>query len=394
MKIAIVSGHFMPELGYQEVYLARTYSRLGHQVRVFTSTSISPSGKKIIKNEYKFGLFRNSKYGYEILRLKTTFKLSFNVFSYGLKRSILDYMPDTIIIIGLSKMFPISLLSVEITNKANLVAIFGDEYEHKERSLSFLKEIGFHIFKKRLYRRSVELCKRIILNLPETETIFLSYLKKNERSIFLNKKVHLSLGYDPDEFYFDENGQKNIRRNLNILTDEIVFITSTRINSRKRIENVVDIISKMYSEGKKVRYIIIGFLGDHYEQILKDYIEKQVNPDIFYCYSFLSHEEIRKYYCASDIGIWLTSAISIQEAMGTGLPVILENKPSLNHLVTEGVSGWYFKKGQLYKTIENSVMEIKKMGSEDRIAYRNKVTKINWEKLSYDKIAEKIISNL
>ncbi len=55
MRIAIATGHFMPEIGYQEVYLARAYSRLGHEVKVFTSTLISPTGKNVLKGNYKDG---------------------------------------------------------------------------------------------------------------------------------------------------------------------------------------------------------------------------------------------------------------------------------------------------------------------------------------------------
>src|SRR4030043_1917344 len=116
MRIAIVSGHFMTELGYQEVYLARAYSRLGHSVRVFTSTSISPSGKNIILDEYKPGLDKDAKYGFEILRLKTTFRLMSNVFAFGLRKSVVIFQPDMIIIIGLAKMFPSALLTEKVNS--------------------------------------------------------------------------------------------------------------------------------------------------------------------------------------------------------------------------------------------------------------------------------------
>jgi len=39
MRIGIVSAHYMPEIGYQEVHLAKAYARLGHTVKVFTSAA-------------------------------------------------------------------------------------------------------------------------------------------------------------------------------------------------------------------------------------------------------------------------------------------------------------------------------------------------------------------
>ena len=37
-RVAIVCGHFSPEIGYQEVDLAKAFVRLGAQVRVVTTT--------------------------------------------------------------------------------------------------------------------------------------------------------------------------------------------------------------------------------------------------------------------------------------------------------------------------------------------------------------------
>lgn len=400
MRIAIVSGHFMPEVGYQEVYIAKAYSRFGHQVRVFTSTSISPSGKKVVLHEYKPGLVKDVEYGFEMLRLKTTLKLRSNVLSLGLKQAVLDFKPDTVIIIALGKMFAGSLLSEEISSKTNLITIFGDAFEYRDRttfvkrSLTFFQEIFFIFFKKRLYRKAVQFCKRIILNLPETETIFRFYLNDYEKQTFLNKRVHLSLGFDPDEFYFDATDRKNTRKKLNIKPDEVVLITSTRVNKRKNIENIIDIVSKMYAEGRKVKYIIIGFLGDNYEKELKAYISTQAHPSIFHCYPFLNHEEIRQFYCACDIGIWLKAAISIQEAMGTGLPIILENKPVVNHLIQDGINGWYFERGQLLRILEKSVLEIINKDIKSRIEDRKRIAKINSEKLSYNNIVQRIVEHM
>ena len=62
MKIAIISGHFMPDVGYQEVYLARAFSRLGHQVQVITSNKPSPSAKNIKKSDYAIGLVKDKNF--------------------------------------------------------------------------------------------------------------------------------------------------------------------------------------------------------------------------------------------------------------------------------------------------------------------------------------------
>jgi glycosyltransferase involved in cell wall biosynthesis len=400
MRIAIVCGHFMSEVGYQEVYLAKAFTKLGHQVKVFTSTSISPTGRKIVKQKYKSGLTKDEKYSFEILRLKTILKFRSTVLSLRVKHFVLGFKPDIVIILGIGKMFAWSLLSEEVNKIAKVVCVFGDALEYRDkisiskRFLAFLQDIGFMIFKKRLYHKSVQICHRLIMNVPETEMIFLSYLNNSEKQFFLDKRIHLNLGYDSDEFYFAFDEREYTRKHLNISNDEVVIITSTRVERRKNLEYIIDIISKMYVKGIKVKYIIIGFLGDSYENELKDYISKQPNPNIFHCYTFLSHQEIRKLYCASDIGIWLKAAISIQEAMGTGLSIILEDKPSVNHLVQEGINGWYFQKGQLSQVVEKVVLEISQKDVKNRIEDRQKIAAYNYQKLSYDVIANKILDSV
>lgn len=400
MNIAIVSGHFMPELGYQEVYLARAYKRLGHRVRVFTSCQVSPTGKKVIKHDYKRGLFKDPKYEYEVFRLKANLSFMSKVYSFGLKKALLDFEPELIIIIALAKMFASPLLTKEIARKSDMIVIFGDAYEYKDitnlyrKCLTSTKEFIFYFFKKRLYKKAVKLSKRIVLNVPESEKIILSYLNDRDKLNFFNKRIHMNLGFDPDEFYFAKHDRELIRENLNIADDEIVIITSTRVNSRKRLEEIISTVSKMYLEGKKVRYIIIGFQGDNYERSLKEYINRQPNPQIFHCYPILNHEVVRKYYCAADIGVWLKAAISIQEAMGTGLPVILENRPSLNHLVEEGVNGWYFRENDMNNVLKKAKRDLFSVKYKNKNEFRQKTAQINSRKFSYNKIAEQIVSNL
>jgi glycosyltransferase involved in cell wall biosynthesis len=278
-----------------------------------------------------------------------------------------------------------------------MIGIFGENSDYRDkttiykRCLTLLQDVGFALFKKGLYRKAVDVCDILVMNVPETEQFFKSYLKDYQISQFLDKRIHLNLGYDPDEFFFDENERKKCRLKYNFLKDDIVYVTSTRVNRGKKFESIIDAISKTYKNGTKVKYIIIGFLGDSYEKELKNYISSQPYPEIFYCIPFTEHTEIRKIYCASDIGIWIKPAISIQESMGTGLPVVLENKRSVDHLIRESLNGWYFEKGQIINGIEKGVFEMAKKDSESRIKYRKDIAKLNSDKYSYHNIAKRII---
>jgi len=392
----------MPELGYQEVYLARAFTRLGLCSKVFTSTKISPTGRKILHQDYPPGICVAKPHNYEILRLKPFFSLRSKVLARGLRKKIKKFNPDIILILAIAKLFPVSLLSSKVKNMKpgmKIISFFGDAAEYIDRS-SFGKKIfavfhtiGFCLIKKKYYQKALRICDHLVLNVPETETIFRGYLKKKaDIDLFNAKKINLNLGFDPEEFYFEKKKREEIRKELGILEDECVIITSTRVNKRKNLEAIIDIVSKVKEKGIKVRYIIIGFLGDTYERELKKYISRRRSPGIFHCYPFMDHMLLREFYCSGDIGIWTKAAISIQEAMGTGLPILLEDKPSVNHLVYEPINGWLFKKDNLEKVMQDAIRHLAVMPMDKRLRKRYEIEKFNHREYSYDRIAREIIT--
>ena len=384
----------MPEVGYQEVHLPRAFARSGYEVKVFTSNASVNLGGEMNKLNYKSGISHDEKYKYEILRLPSLSYKS-KAYSFGLKKAVLDFNPDVLIILGVAKIFPVSLLNETFHNKMKLVSVYGDAKEYldrgtfKQKLKTAFHELGYRFIKEPLYRKSVNYCHRLVMNIPETNDFFLSFLKGKEKNLFEQKRQMLTLGFDPDEYFYSEADRTQKRSELGFNEDDIVIITSTRVNKRKNLEKNIKLISQLHAQGKKVRYVIIGFLGDDYERELKAFIQSQTNPDLFRCFPFLNAAEIKKLYSAADIGIWLKVAISIQEAMGTGLPVILENKPSVNHLIKDGVNGWFFEINNFDETVKKAVDTLS-ANKTDRMS----LSKLNAETLSYDTIAKKMIENL
>ena len=115
------------------------------------------------------------------------------------------------------------------------------------------------------------------------------------------------LGYAPDKYFFDKKTRDYRRKALNIKKDEIVFVTSTRLN-KKKIKKYIDLVSSLKDKGYKVRYIMIGFLNDDYGSYLMNYVSTLKNKDIFNCYPFSDDKFINEIYCASDVGIWTKCA--------------------------------------------------------------------------------------
>lgn len=395
MRIAIISGHFMPEIGYQETHLAKAYSRAGHNVCVFSTTAISPTGQKIIKQDFQTGKSIDKKYGFSVARLKPVFRLNSKVLALNLAEQVRAFAPDLIVILALAKLFPAPLL----TKKFNLVpkvALFGDAAEYADKSsalkrmTSSLQHFSARFTKGYLYNKAVENCSAIVLNLPETESYFNSLLTPENAKLFSAKKVMLNLGYDPDTFFFDAEARFRLRKELSVPASSCVIITATRVHRAKKLENVIHAVSLLKSKGMDVHYILIGMHGDEYAKELKSLIDQQPNPEIFHCFPFFDQEKLRAYYSAADIGLWTKAAISIQEAMGTGLPILLENKPSVNHLLKDGVTGWYYSQKQFESKLADACSIVLSTDTEERNLSRLKNVAINSSTFSYDVIAKKI----
>ena len=384
----------MPEVGYQEVHLPKAFARNGHTVKVFTSNASVNLGGEMNKLTYKRGLFKDEKYGFEILRLPAIFYKS-KAYSFGLRKAVEAFEPDVLVILGVAKIFPMPLLNEAFGKKVKMISVYGDAKEYLDRNTfkqkfkASLFELGYRFIKEPLYRKAVRHGERLVMNIPETNDFFLSFLKNDDKKTFEQKRLMLTLGFNPEEYFYNENDRINKRTELGIADNEVVLITSTRVNKRKNLEGNIELVSRLRAQGKKLKYIIVGFLGDTYEKELKAFIQSQPEPEAFICFPFLNAEEIRKMYCAADVGIWIKAAISIQEAMGTGLPVILEDKPSVNHLLKNGVNGWFYKKDTFDKVIENAVSML-----QDKKSDREKLANDNAATLSYDTIAQKIIENL
>lgn len=387
----------MPEIGYQETYLARAFSRAGHDVRIITSTAISPTGKKVLKKEYEPGKSIDKKYGYEVVRFKPYFTMSAKVLCKGITKSLDEFQPDHILVLALAKLFPSPVINQRYGDK--IIAVFGDAEEYTDRS-TFKKKVKA-VFngiiqsqtKDKLYNRVVKYGKRIVLNIPETESYFKQLLSKTNLNLFEKKKLKLNLGFDPDSFYFQKEARQRLRQQYNIPDDACVLITSTRINRQKKIEEVVKAVSDIKKQGLPLHYIIIGFLNDDYEKELKAMISKEHDPSIFHCFPFLDHETIRQFYSLADIGLWIKAAISIQESMGTGLRVVLEKKDSVSHLLDQGVNGWYFEKGNMPTVLQQAVTHVLNVPLSQRLEQREKLLAHNAAKYSYDEIAHRMISN-
>lgn len=387
-RIAIICGHFMPEVGYQEVYLARAISSLGHELKVFTSDKISPSSRKVIPNRerYKQGKFRDGNYPYEIVRLKTLISYSANLLPVGLQKNVDAFDPHIIIIVGVGKVFPYPILRKGGNRMRFILTLLGNNIDmaawRKPRIKGYLKNI---LLKSCLYNKSVQISNYLVLYTPSTKEILKRIVRKELHDRIDKIGFQSSLGFDENDFYFDRSQRGLIRSQYKIMREDVVCVTSTRLTPNKGIEGILEVIDTIQKRvpHKRIWYFLIGGLNDAYSLMLKRYIEKFSISDRVIILPFMEHAALRAYYSASDIGIWKNAAISIQESMGTGLYVLLENKSSVNHLVIEDNNGCLYEKGGILNALGELIeqkapilhdlneRETRRINNFNRFAYSN-----------------------
>jgi glycosyltransferase involved in cell wall biosynthesis len=326
MKITIVCGHFIPAMGYIEVHLSRTFAEMGHEVTVVTSTAI-PSYVAHLHQD-----FGEAPKGVGVVRLKPKFSLGQVVIATGVKEAVLASKPDQIIIIGLGKAFPKPALGLGI----HTTALFGDNAASYGDSPSGKTRLLFEIFKKTTYQKAIEKADRLVAYTPESFEAAGKMLGGRWAKKLAEQKDFISLGFHPEEFFFDEKLRKEKRAELGYSESDKVVITATRIKPEKNLEAAIPAFAKASENAK---WLLLGTAQDDYARSFAKKLEESLGPKRFQLLPLQKRDKLNAFYNAADLALFTTPAISIIEAMGAGLPVILPKEKSLSHLISENDQG-------------------------------------------------------
>lgn len=319
MKITIVCGHFIPAMGYIEVHLARAFAELGHEVSVVTSTVIPPYVAHLHQN------FGEAPDGVEVVRLKPFFSLGQIVRSKGVRGAVERSKPDQIIVIGLGKAFPKPALGLDV----HTTVLFGDNAGSYGDSSSGKTRLLFEIFKRGTYQKAIDKADRLVAYTPESFEAAGQMLGGKWAKKLNGQKEFISLGFHPAEFYFDENLRKAKRAELGFTDTDKVVITATRLRPEKLLEKAIP----AFQNDSASKWLLVGSANDEYSFEFQRKLARAIGKERFTILPYTDRNELNAYYNAADMALFTTPAISIIEAMGSGLPVILPEEKSLAHLI-------------------------------------------------------------
>jgi glycosyltransferase involved in cell wall biosynthesis len=383
MKIALVCGHFVSSMGYVEVYYAKELARQGHEVEVFTSAVIPSYVRSFVKEELEIGATIIE--GYSIQRLPHKFSVGQMIKAKGLTNAVDSFMPELIIAIGLGKLFPEPVF--KLGGKYPIITLLGDNSESQESmNAKPLVDTVKQALKKRVYKKAVKQSKQLFSYTPESLEVVQGIVGKRLAAIAKEKNHEISLGFDEQKFFFDSEERDEVRRKLKIGDTDKVMVTATRIIPQKQLEEVVDEVDRINLSGGSLKYILIGFLDDEYGRQLKSYINDKRSRDQFICLPFMDFEMVRKHYSAADFAHFPSAVISIFEAMGTGLPVILPNHRNVSHILDD-------KNGVYYNNTLAEVLGSYLQNLEEGVhVEREELLKYNSERYSYQQLVKQVLS--
>ncbi len=396
MRVAVVCGHFMPEAGYYEVHISEALAKQGHQVRVFTSNRSNLQLKH--EKTYPSGQIEQVKPNLELYRFKSLFRIGATIYSKGLLAKVKEFKPEVVLAIGIAKLFPAPVLKSKQRRVYALYSIFGENSEyytwHSPKAIikNAIKIVTRKLLKQPFYRKAIRNSDKVFLYTPETYEFIAKLVGNSFEKKLKSKAIETALGFDESVFYFDNTERDRIRAEHGINSDEFLLLTVTRYSKSKSIEFLIDSVVEFRKQGYPIKYWLIGFNNDWSLNYVKDYIRQKGAEEFIICFPFMDYEKLRGYQAAADMGIWCQVTISIQQSMGVGLPVLLEEKGSVSHLLQPNFNGLYFNKSNLVEVLKQSIQRFNANDKGAKETFRNEIATSNRTRFSYGMLVKPIIS--
>jgi glycosyltransferase involved in cell wall biosynthesis len=205
------------------------------------------------------------------------------------------------------------------------------------------------------------------------------------------------LGFDPDVFYADQTAREAERKRLGLSKDDIVVLHAGKITPIKQFDIWVGAVSAAMREVPKLLAIVAGFSeGSPESDRIRSLIERSDLRDRFICSPFLPRKQLAALYNAADLGAWFWAAsVSIQEAMGTGIYMLLNNSPTTCHLLLDPQTGRYFPEyqyDQLTRLIVETARSLQQNNDIGDFDSRVRRADCNRRRFGYDVLAQRLIA--
>jgi len=338
-RVCLVSGYFDWFSGYQETVLAKWLGRYTN-TEVVAGDRVSP----IFSDEHLSRISVDRRYvpgattrdGVTVTRFATR-ELRSMLWSADVRKYIASQPYDLIIQAMPGQILP--LAATLTRNHCTRVALYGDNsamWSHLSPVPRFLKGVAFTLSKGVVYSLVNTRAQQIYGFTPDTIARLSTFRAGRQMSL-------LPLAFDPEEFHLQETIRDSHRRDLGYAPRDKVIITAGKYQEKKRLDLLLDAFKRLAATDPDLRLLLTGLDGSPDSLRLISRIDGDADyRDRVTALGFVPTAELNALFNAADIGVWpRMPAITIQQAMGTGLAVVLPRNDWVGHLLRPG-TGAYF----------------------------------------------------
>ncbi|MCD6110052.1 MAG: glycosyltransferase family 4 protein [Thermoplasmata archaeon] len=387
LRIVHIVGYFMPEVGYEEYFLAKEQLKLGHNVAVLTSDRPLPHLSSGRGERLKVG--REVLGGLEVVRLKALGEFFYDmVLAPGLRSALEELSPDVVHLHEPKHLFGFPAALKRRRNYGLVMDIHDFDYPdhpiHREiRGPVDAVVVGEYVTFRRLVGRAIfKRADHIVAVIPACRDFLEDFYKVKGPPVTVT-----GLGADTEMFHYTEKGRRRIREMYSLEGREVLIFSGV-ITRRKRLEDVLEVFSSLAKENPNLRLMVVGDGPEDYLKMLKVKAEALGISERVIFTGFIPKERLKEYFSAADIGVWLSNnSINQLEAMACRLPVVVPEL-QLSFIFKQG-GALLFPPGEK-DAFKKALVEIL-ADEERREALGREGEKLVRERYSYSHIAGRLV---
>ena len=316
-----MNAPFTEHYSYQDNLLTEYQHKLGHEVRIVTTTRTRGANGNIIQTKTGYKLLDN---GVELVRLPFPGKIRRLFGKYkGLIEQMIDYKPDFVFIHGLCSFVPEDV--IQYKKKFNpLMHIVADNHQDEGTTKvdDFLTAYVMRI-QKRKWTNWIQDVDKVY----GTTSWRVSFAQKYY-GIPKEKLDVLIMGIDSDRI-----PNKNIpwcketREKFQISKNGFTFISGGKLDNNKKIIESIKAFSKIKNEA--CFFLIFGSVLDDIKAEFSTLVE---NDNRIRYIGYVDSDDVWKYFYASDFGLFPgRHSVLWEEAIGCGLPCLFHRYEEKDH---------------------------------------------------------------
>lgn len=319
MKIVHLISYFQPQLGYQEYFLAKEHSKMGHDVTVVTSDRYFPfpDYEKTVKPVLGDRIQKPSKSNYEnfkIIRLPTLIEFSCRVWLTGLEDTIREIKPDVVISHTIGNFNTLRMANLKSSMDFKLVTDEHMLWSEENNSLLGRAYYAMFDFKKILKRADK------IVGVADECVEYIVNKYKFPR----NRVEMIPLGADSNLFQKNVEAGNQFRRKHNINPDKVLITYTGKLTYAKGPHNIIAALESVKEQVKgKIALLFVGNSETTYIDFFEKEVQKMAGIADIHRMPAVKNKELVEIYSTTDIAVWPRQAsMSMIEAMSCEVPII------------------------------------------------------------------------